>query len=161
MFRKYMCAFQGQHPTSRRPTIPWSLALIAAISAMTSLGCGKGNGRSAVYPAEGQVLVNGQPLAGAQVVFYPQSQSGENTVAPRAQTESDGRFKLTTYANADGAPEGEYVVTVLHYPLRQVNGGWAPGSNSLPPKYASPKTTDLRAQIVKGTNSLPALTLRY
>lgn len=134
------------------------LTLIAAVMAMAIVGCGHSD-RAAVYPAEGRVVWNGQPLAGAQVVLYPQGQSDAKTVPARAQTDSEGRFRLSTYGTADGAPEGEYAVTVVHYRVRQQDGGSVPGPNVLPAKYASPKTTDLRVQIAKGTNTLPTLAL--
>jgi len=56
--------------------------------------------------------------------------------------------------------EGEYAVTVTYCPIvQQEGGGWSPGPNVLPPKYANPKTSELRVQVVKGANTLPALLL--
>ena len=49
-----------------RPT-----ALVAAVMAAALGGCSKGHGdRVAVYPAAGQVLWQGKPLAGAIVISF-------------------------------------------------------------------------------------------
>jgi hypothetical protein len=134
------------------------LPLAVALVTLMLGGCGKRNG---AYPAEGQVLLNGQPLAGAQVVLYPRGQSDAKVVPPRAQTGVDGRFRLSTLGKSDGAPAGEYAVTVIRYPMqKQGDGGWTSGPNDLPKKYASPETTDLRVQIGEGKGPLPALVLQ-
>ncbi|MGD0899599.1 MAG: hypothetical protein ABR915_17350 [Thermoguttaceae bacterium] len=135
-------------------------ALAAAVMVLAVAGCGKGHGdRAAVYRAEGQVLWEGKPLEGAMVAFYPEGQSKPKNV-PWARTDAEGRFQLSTYDPADGAPEGEYAVTVVHNPLKKTGDGWSPGPNVLPAKYASPKTTNLKVQVVKGANTLPALALQ-
>jgi hypothetical protein len=137
-------------------------ALLAAVVAATLAGCGKGHGDGvALYPAEGQVLWQGKPLAGALVVFCPQTPSKEkHHVSPKARTDANGKFRLTTFAAGDGAAEGEYAVVVTCNPVVQAGDGWAPGPNILPPKYANLKTTNLRATIAKGAGSLPALDLK-
>jgi hypothetical protein len=145
-------------PILRWPRLMLPPVLVMAAMAMTMAGCGKRHGdRSTLYPAEGQVLWNSKPLGGAQVVFYPTGLADEKFTPSRAQTNFDGRFSLGTYATADGAPEGEYAVTVVCYPMRPKDGGAGP--NVLPKKYASPKTTDLRVKIASDTSTLPTLVL--
>ena len=78
----------------------------------------------------------------------------------RGRTGADGRFRLGTYDKTDGAPEGQYVVTVVHFPLVQTGSDSVPGPNRLPKKYASPATTDLCVQIAKGVTTLPPLVLK-
>jgi hypothetical protein len=135
-----------------------ALRCAAAFTVLVAMivGCGRSD-RATVYPAEGQVLWYGKPLAGAHVVFYPKQTSDGKPIAPRAQTGSDGRFRLGTYDADDGAPEGDYAVTVHYYPIRPGEGGAS--GNALPPKFASAKTTDLHVQIAKGPNALPPLEL--
>lgn len=133
----------------------------SAMAALLLAGCSKGpDHRADVQPVEGQVLWNGKPLNGAQVIFYPQGEAAPGLHAPRARTGPDGRFQVGTYDTTDGAPEGEYVVTVVHFPLVQRGSDVVPGPNILPKKYANPKTTDLRIHVAKGANALPALTLQ-
>jgi hypothetical protein len=158
-----MCCYSArrgvQKSAARRKTV--LPVLIAATIASTALcGCSKGPVRVEVQPVEGQVLFNGKPLEGAQVVFYRQGEAGAEVRAPRARTGPDGRFRLGTYDQTDGAPEGQYVVTVVHFPMVKMGGDTAPGPNVLPQKYASPKTSDLRLLVAKGASTLPALQLK-
>ena len=62
------------------------------------------------FPVEGTVLIRGKPAEGVQVFLHPRdvSQRGK----PRGVTDADGRFRLRTYHDGDGAPAGDYTVTV-------------------------------------------------
>src|SRR5262249_24487766 len=75
----------------------------------TIAGCsGTVDGRPKVVPVSGRVLFNGQPLEGAHVTFT-------NPAAKRSaygQTDSDGRFTLTTFERNDGAVPGKQQVSV-------------------------------------------------
>jgi len=155
------CTLPRSPLTNMQSSMMFPSAVAMAILAIALVGCGKQQGdRSTLYPAEGQVFVNQQPLAGALVVLYPKGESGVKVVPSRAQTGPDGRFRVGTFAVGDGAPEGEYAVTVIHYPTQKhSDGGYAAGPNDLPKKYTSPTTTDLRVQIGEGKSSLPALVL--
>jgi hypothetical protein len=67
---------------------------------------------------------------------------------------------VTTFDGNDGAPEGEYVVTVQWYkPVRQ-NNEVVGGPNVLPAKYASAKTSDLRITVAAGENRLNPIQIR-
>ena len=74
------------------------LALVACCPACS-------NSRKPVYPVRARLLVDGKPAAQAQVLFHPSENSPEDA-APAGQTDDQGYFKLTTYANGDGAPGG-------------------------------------------------------
>lgn len=68
-------------------------------------------------------------------------------------TESDGSFVLSAYNAWDGAPVGEYVVTVVQrQPYLDERG--KPGIDRLPARFASAKTSDLRATVKLGPNDL-------
>ena len=72
----------------------------------------------------------------------------------------DGSFAVSTYDGGDGAPEGEYVLTVQWYkPVRQGND-LVGGPNVLPAKYASPRTSDVRITVAAGENHLKPILLR-
>jgi hypothetical protein len=61
------------------------------------------------YPVEGLVLLDGEPLDAAEVVFEPVSRPpGQPSLA---YTGPDGRFKLST-ALGDGALRGEFKVII-------------------------------------------------
>jgi hypothetical protein len=66
-----------------------------------------------VYPARGQVFVNGKPAEKAEVFFFSTSAEHPRTGASQAEVDKDGWYTLSTYKDKDGAPEGTYIVTVV------------------------------------------------
>jgi hypothetical protein len=75
--------------------------------------CGGGRNFPKVYPVKGKILVNGQPANDCQI--YLNRTSGDSLsvpATPQAVTDKTGEFQITSYHTNDGAPEGEYVVTI-------------------------------------------------
>jgi hypothetical protein len=81
-------------------------------------------------------------------------------VKPRGQVEADGTFTLTTYEAGDGAPAGEYQVTVEWWLASGKPGDDRPPANRLPARYARAETSKLTARIEPGTNRLAAIELK-
>jgi len=150
-------AFSPLQPQSTWLRRMLASTITAALLTTATTGCGKKGDRLDAHPAEGQILWKGKPLAGAEVVFYRKGAADEKPLAAKAQTDSNGHFRLSTYEKEDGAPEGEYAVTVIYYAMKPNEGGAGP--NVLPKKYASAKTTDLQVKIASDTSTLPALVL--
>lgn len=108
----------------------------------------------AVFPTEGQVLLDGEPIPQAFVVFHPKNPSDHRVISARAQSNSQGRFTLTTYVLGDGAAAGEYIVTVQQTPLIDTPEGKVVGPNLLPSEFASPKTSKITVSLQTGVNKL-------
>lgn len=114
-----------------------------------------------VFPVEGQVLIRGRPQPGVQVTFHPldQSQAGR----PRGVTDAEGRFRLRTYTVDDGAPAGEYAVT-LYWPVPRTPAQEAdselPTSDRLKRRYADPGNSGLRATVHEQPTALPPFEIR-
>jgi 3',5'-cyclic AMP phosphodiesterase CpdA len=108
--------------------------------------------RRPTHPVVGKVFFEGTPAANADVVFHLLSPDGKRyTRAGDALVDPDGSFMLTTYTPNDGAPVGDYAVTVtLRTPPWDEQG--KPGPNQLPAKYSRPQTTELKAKVKEGTN---------
>lgn len=87
-------------------------ATTAASAAAILLLCGCPNGvddeRQEVYPVSGVVKLFGAPLPGANIAFAPQS--GQPTAF--GLTDSQGRYRLTTYEPQDGAAAGEFKIVL-------------------------------------------------
>ena len=109
-----------------------------------------------LVPVKGRVLFEGKPVPYALVVFHPLAEEGE-TIRPRGQVAEDGSFQLTSYAAQDGAPPGEYRVTVEWWLAR--TGSDAPPTNRLPARYSKAATSRLQARIAEGTHELPTFKL--
>jgi tetratricopeptide (TPR) repeat protein len=140
--------------TWKRP-LAITAGLAAAVLLLVVLGTKLfGNGRMRVYRAQGKADFEGKPMAKATLILHP---VGERTIhfpLPCATVKEDGTFALGTYGKGDGAPAGEYKVTVQWVVA-------APGSNIpvnvLPEKYSDAKTSDLTVRIKTGTNTLPPI----
>ncbi|MDR0705759.1 MAG: hypothetical protein LBF88_12325 [Planctomycetaceae bacterium] len=94
------------------------IAILAFTVCLFFSGCGKGG--LVVYPANGKLLYNGQPLGGAQISFYPKDSTG---VMAAAITNSDETFSLLTAgADKSGAVVGEYNVLAEKIITLDANG---------------------------------------
>jgi hypothetical protein len=113
-----------------------------------------------VHPTTGAIQFRGQPISGAFISLHPKGGSVTGAPSPRATVGPDGKFSLSTYDGKDGAPEGDYVLTVQWYkPIRQGNE-LVGGPNVLPKKYASARTSDLIVKIAAGQNQLQPIQIR-
>jgi hypothetical protein len=131
----------------------------ALLGLTTCLGCGKQSARAPVVPVHGRVLWQGKPLAHALVVLHPQNKAELGALRPVAHADDGGSFELTTYEDGDGAPVGDYAVTVEWRRLARAEDK-DPPRNELPNRYSRPDSTPLHLTIDKGTSELPALELK-
>jgi predicted phosphodiesterase len=109
-------------------------------------------GRKPTQPVTGRVLFEGTPAVGAEVVFHFIPAEGKRPIrAGDALVEGDGSFTLSTYAAFDGAPTGDYIVTVVPY---QPPSGLPTKTDpiKLPETYGKPATSPLRAAVKVGKN---------
>jgi hypothetical protein len=135
-----------------------SLFLIVAVA--LAVGCGQSGTDTivAVHPAKGKITFKGQPIPGAMITLHPKAELAE-VPRPRASVGKDGEFALTTFSGKDGAPEGEYTVTVVWYKPIKNGPDVQAGPNVIPKKYTAPQTSDLHVRIAAGENDLPAIQL--
>ena len=130
---------------------------VGACLASTS-GCG-GDGRETVYPTTGKVIVNGQPAAGAQVVLFPVDEilRASDHPLPTGVTDENGVFTLGSYAVGDGAPAGEYLVTIV-WSVEVIsdpnNPETPPAVDRLQDRYAEPDQSGLQVTISAGPTEL-------
>ena len=114
-------------------------------------------GRKAVYPVAGKVLFKGRPAAGAIVQFHPENPDKE-VLVPQGETDSEGNFELTSYEFGDGAPAGQYVVTVIWgVPAK---GGDGYDRMLVPPKYMRQETSGLNAVVLAQPTTLEPFQLK-
>jgi hypothetical protein len=123
-------------------------------------GCG-GTGKPATLPATGKVTFKKtKPAAGALVVFHPVNPDMEKTIGgkPTArQVKEDGTFTLTTYEDGDGAPEGDYGVTIV-WEAKPKEGKFSLGGEGAPvgrsliseAKYGNPQKPFFKVSVKKG-----------
>jgi hypothetical protein len=110
--------------------------LLAAFLAACS-GCGKNPHR--VAPVSGTVTMDGRPLANATVAFLPETKPGAMpSPTSRGETDSQGRYSLTTSEGKPGAVVGENKVRVSTLKSRagsESEGGAVLARETVPEKY--------------------------
>ncbi len=154
----------GVFPSLLGMTKDWKRLVFLSLPAMGLLlsSCSR-SGREPVFPVRGQVFdAKNQPAAGAMVVFHPVDSSDSQPIRPLAYVDDQGNFELTTYERGDGAPAGEYVVTIewrerSPHPFRPDKEG----KDRLRGEFSDPKTSRFRFAIEKrADNTLPAIYLK-
>lgn len=109
--------------------------------------------KKATYPMEGRVTLDGKPLDGATVALHAYNAETEKYASVcDGRTDENGRFKMTTYHRFDGAPVGDYVATVVK--SGKVDPEGEPVGNTLPARYGSPTTSNLRVPVRETSNVL-------
>lgn len=130
------------------------LVLALVTSAPLFTGCSKKETRKPVFVVTGKVTYNSSPIENATVVFHP---VGDDTLKSRGKTDAQGNFKLTTYDTDDGAPAGEYRVTVELWLAGRPDEG---PSNRLPAIYAKPESSGLKATVNKAPTEIPTFEIK-
>ena len=132
------------------------------VFAVSSVGCSKKAALSGLVKVTGTVMLNGEPLSGASVVFVPKS-IGDTSRSASGTTKEDGTFELTTLESGDGAFPGEYNVTITKREAvgkiptaEEIEAANAKGqslnvqyNNVVPPKYGIASTSGLTATVVE------------
>lgn len=137
-----------------------SLAPVLAVFVLFAAGCARGDAgpaRASVHPVAGKLLVADRPAVNARLAFHPAGGS-LGGVYPVGVAGADGRFRLTTYTTDDGAPEGEYVVTVLWpndtFPADECEIVNPANHDRLGGLYLDPAKSELRATVRSGHNTI-------
>jgi len=145
-------------------TITWwlSSALVVSLFDVLAIGCAGSHNGPQCFPTHGKILYDSQPLAEAMVVLHPldPDPDDENNQRPIAITKADGTFELTTLQPKDGAPAGEYTITVeLRDKRMDGDVEVRDGKNLLPARYRDPARSKLMYRVVEGDNDIPTLEL--
>jgi predicted small lipoprotein YifL len=117
-------------------------------------GCGSRGPQ--MFPVSGTVTLDGKPVAGASVMFSPET----NGTPAAGTTDEQGYFTLRT-VNRDGVSPGKHKVTVTLVKTTGftadkdgLSGPIAPGGVKeewiVPKRYSNPDESGLTAEVVKG-----------
>jgi len=115
-------------------------AILLFVFALGVAGCGKKSNKQ--VPVNGSVTLDGEPVAGALVVFMPTEDSpGQGGFA---RTGPDGKFEIKHELNRPGLVPGTYKVTVGGSPpLMDGPADEAVPSKKVPGRYGDPMSTPL------------------
>jgi hypothetical protein len=141
------------------PPLGWGWLVV--LCSLCGLSCSGGDG---LNPVQGTVLYKGQPLGGALVTFHPKETKDIHEIPPTGLTGADGTFSVTT-GRKDGAPAGEYVVTIICSQVpttttKEINTGGVETQDRLQGAYADRATSRIKVVIKKGPNQLAPFDLK-
>lgn len=124
-----------------------SLQLLAVAVLGTSLVAATGcpakidRNEKQVFKIKGTVTVDGVPTPDIQVALH--DKAGLDTkqpTFPQGFTDADGKIRVSTYEEGDGAPAGDYNVTFALQEFNLVARSYG-GPDKLKKKYSDPKQT--------------------
>jgi hypothetical protein len=122
---------------------------------------------SSLNSASGKVTYKGSPIKGAIVILHPKG-SNINSQRPSGVTDDSGTYTLTT-GKKDGAPAGEYVVTITwpeETPAKAKGKIISTDSNigdlvdRLKGRYVDSTSSKLTASIKSGSNTIDPIDLQ-
>lgn len=118
-------------------------ALIVACVLGCVAGCGKPPADAPtvpIHPVGGLVTLDGKPIEGARLALVSLQGQQPLDVTPNGISDAEGKFQISTYTVADGAPDGAYAVTVSWPEIRNA-GSSEPeyGKERLPKRYQIPE----------------------
>ncbi|MFO0844251.1 MAG: hypothetical protein U0797_17955 [Gemmataceae bacterium] len=132
-----------------------SRVVLVALVGAAVVGCGgKGISAPRTVPTSGTVLFRGKPAEGVKVTLHPKFNMGSVKFTPNGVTGKDGRFTLSTAAHGDGAPPGEYSVTLELLRPGTDKRGLDTEIDVWKGKHGDPATSKWPVEVKSGTNDL-------
>ena len=126
--------------------------LFLATVGLTLAGCGAtGPGMAQVT---GKVTYGGKPVPKGLVSFVPAAPGGRNATG---QIDEAGNYRLQTENPGDGALTGDYNVSIAardDVVLDFIPKKPVPPKYLVPAKYENPATSDLKATVKSGSNTV-------
>jgi hypothetical protein len=129
-------------------TIISTRGLPLALAVVLFSGCGKPS-QEILYPVQGQISFDGQPIPRGAVTLHPAS-TESTWHQPTGMIEPAGRFIVYTNGRV-GAPPGSYrVVVFATEAAASPEGAARPGlpKSLIPIRYNKPDQTPLRVEVV-------------
>lgn len=152
--------------------LPASIRLLRMLMLLSAATCAIGCGEKGpeLYPVKGEVFVQGKPAVGAMVILRPKTPPTEDNVLskagfPRARVDENGAFEMSTLANSDGAPPGEYGVLITWFPPPAEDDGDGDAGplshiDRLGGRYGDPERPQFQATVAKEPTVIPKIELR-
>lgn len=126
------------------------LAAVSLLTVCSLVGCGSGSPSTVT----GKVLLDGQPLSGAQVQLLPKGNASGGMHA--ATTDAEGKFTIVEDGSSNNPVQpGSYVVLVS-----KITGGMGDAVNEVPDLYQDRKHSPLTVEIKTAETQLPPLELK-
>lgn len=138
--------------------------IVALMFGVFAIGCSDDKFHK-VFPVSGRILVNGQPADDCLIYLHRTFDDDHpRRVMPYAVSNAAGEYKITSYITDDGAPQGEYIVTIEWRERSGVMNNNYEGIDRLDGAYAKPEITKsmpgFKVQVGKQPLVLPDFELK-
>jgi hypothetical protein len=135
--------------------------LLLAAAALLPASCGKKPDRKPVFQVSGKLVDGDKPAYRAVVLFHPADGAGRGKLQPAAKVAADGSFHVSTYLANDGAPPGEYAVTVIWPKVpADAPADWDEGPDQLEGRCSNLKTSPWRVRVEEKSVDMGTLDLQ-
>jgi hypothetical protein len=136
--------------------------LIGILVALLFSHTGCGPKKSELIPVRGELMYQGNPARGALVQFRPVMGADKPWPSgyPRGEVQADGTFEIGTETSNDGAPVGEYIITVTW--MVSPSGSEDPEMATVDQfqgKFRDPIKSNLKATVTAPITYLPRIDL--
>lgn len=129
------------------------LLVVPGLVVLLFAGCGepKGGPRLKVVPIQGEVFVDGEPALEAFVHLHPKTdhimpREGQ-VIASKGQVDASGKFVISTYIQADGAPPADYDITITWNEATGIMRNQWEGPDRLKGRYADVEKTEFHLTV--------------
>lgn len=131
----------------------------------TLVGCNDASNTASLttYPVSGKVLYEGKPIEGVEVALMPIDAPMVPAIPqnPYATTKADGTFTIGTFAEGDGAAEGEYIIVLRWNPPKTLNPDEEESEEEDSPDrffgWYDPMHSKLRVRVKSELNEIPVI----
>lgn len=139
-------------------TVP--LIGVLVILVLSLGGCGPQTPE--LIPVSGELFYQGKPPRGALVQFRPVNATDKPWPSgyPRGEVQADGTFEIGTETSNDGAPAGDYIVTVTWVvPPPGSDDPEAATEDLFQGRFRDPAQSTLKATVTPPKTFLPRMNL--
>lgn len=120
----------------------------------SSIGC-SGNKPPPLHEVRGTVMIQKKAATKAVIVLRPVSSETVGKLLPHGEVQADGTFRIGTFADGDGAPAGEYRVTITWPESRaEPDGVEIASGDRLKGRFNDPAKSKWTIQVREGNNVL-------
>lgn len=130
-------------------------SLLSVVGLVAFAGCGEELSIPRTAPVSGSVTSKGKPAAGMRVKFHPQFDIGKVKFTPYGETGPEGKYVLNTGAPGNGAPVGDYIVTIEKPRVGTDEHGLESEVDDLKGKYSDPQKSQFKVSVKGGDNVIP------
>ncbi|HWL11319.1 MAG TPA: hypothetical protein VNQ76_23140 [Planctomicrobium sp.] len=138
-------------------SFPFRRLMLAGLMLAIPMG-NQGCGKAATPPlakVSGVISLDGKPLTAGTVQFIPDKEMGTAGRMAVGTIQSNGHYELTSVKPGDGAQVGHHIVVIQAFetapPVTETEP--PPPRALIPLKYTDPDTSELRAEVKKGTRN--------